>query len=363
MGFLGDIFGNFGSDLVDGFIGTDTLKDFSHASKLMRPGGHALAPNHKFLFHVYFTLNTQIPGVSDDKGLVGALVKSVQLPSFDIAAEEYVQYNRKRIVNNRITYRPVEIALHDDARDTVRSMWSNYYTYYFDDSKYNYESSQGSVAAYNPRNIYNPELDADSWGVSNTHSRGGKKIAFFKDIKIYGMSRGNYVLYTLINPSISTWTHDTYDYEQSGGIMEHKMSIKYEAVKYGRGRVSDGILGFAEDSRYDNSPSPLGKAGSTASIFGTGGALDAGAGIFEDLSNGNILGAIKKGGTTYRTFKDKSVKDIFKQEVKQEVANELPGVISNIGKNSGILYPKSQQSNTHPTVNRATKATPVSGSN
>ena len=37
--------------ISQGFASTDNLKDYSHASKLMRPEGFALAPQQKFLFH------------------------------------------------------------------------------------------------------------------------------------------------------------------------------------------------------------------------------------------------------------------------------------------------------------------------
>jgi len=347
------IFDNFFEDVVDGFTGTDYLKDFTHASKLMRSDAFALAPNNKFLFHVYFTLN--VPGVSNDNGLVGALVKSVALPSFDLATEEVVQYNRKRNVPTRINYRPVTIKFHDDASDTVRSMWHNYYKFYFSDTDYNYDPSDGNTSAYTRRNIYDNLINEDTWGVSTKNNQGGYKPAFFKDITIYGMSRKNFVTYTLINPVITEWTHDTYDYEQSAGVMEHTMTLKYEAVKYGRGKIKrgapdgNGVLGFGNVDRYDTDPSPLGKAGSTASIFGQAGLLDTGAGIFEDLSSGNILGAIKKGATSYKTFKnaDLSFKNILKDDVLREAADQLPGVVTALSKKSGIAYPKASQSGTN----------------
>ena len=38
---------------------SDNLKDYAHASKLIRPGGMALAPNQKFLCNVYLKLTYQ----------------------------------------------------------------------------------------------------------------------------------------------------------------------------------------------------------------------------------------------------------------------------------------------------------------
>jgi hypothetical protein len=54
----------FGQDFLKGFIGADGLKTYSHASKTFLTNGYELAPRQKFLFHVYFTVNSgQIPAL------------------------------------------------------------------------------------------------------------------------------------------------------------------------------------------------------------------------------------------------------------------------------------------------------------
>jgi len=369
MGFFDSLLGDdFFGDVGDGVFGTDYLKDFTHAKKLFRSDAYALAPNQKFLFHVFFTLNVPYP--SSDSGLVGALVKSVQLPSYSIDTKEYIQYNRKRNVHNKIEYRPVDIKLHDDSSDTVRSLWYNYYSYYFADSDYAYDSPvnnggpQGNGMAYNGRDIYKPEWTHPAWGMSTKSASGSVKPPFFKNIKIYGMSRGNYILYTVVNPVITEWRHDTYDYAQADGIMEHSMSVKYEAVKYSKGKVSDGIPGFAEPQRYDTSPSPLGKPGSTASVLGQAGLVDSGLSALDDLANGNILGAIKTVGTQYRTFEnaDMSFKDIVRDDVLTEARNQLPGVVNNLGRQVGDLFPSNNGTGTvsTPPAGRV-RPTPING--
>lgn len=308
------------SDLVsqvgDGFLGTDYLKDYSHASKLMRPNGLALAPKQKFLFHVYF--NTSDPKnmiKSEDLGLVGALVKSVQLPSFRLDTQEYIQYNRKRLVHNKITYEPVTIKLHDDGSGNVLDLWNSYYQYHFADSSYEYtrgintDSGINGKANYNGRDIYDPtrQNPTRGWGKTVDSPLGINKPAFFKDIKIYGFNRGGYVLYTLINPVITSWNHDTYDYAEDAGIMEHSMTVQYEVVKYADssdvGQEGELVAGFSDPSRYDNEPGALGP-GSTTSLFGQGGLQDTFGAITTDLANGNLLGAVQKAGATARTFGD-----------------------------------------------------------
>ena len=59
--------GYFGEDFAKQFFGPGQgLKDYSHASLTFRSNGYELTPRYKFLFHVYFTINTaNIPGLQN----------------------------------------------------------------------------------------------------------------------------------------------------------------------------------------------------------------------------------------------------------------------------------------------------------
>jgi len=103
------------------------------------------------------------------------------------------------------------------------------------------------------------------------------------------------------------------------------MTIRYETVKYGAGALNgetgSPIPGFADPAYYDKEPSALSRPGSRATVFGQGGLLDAGVGIFEDLATGDVLGAAKKAGRVYDVIENG---DINGEDVKEEV---LTGVI------------------------------------
>ena len=98
----------FGQDFLKGFVGFDGLKDYSHAAKTFLTNGYELAPRQKFLFHVYFTLNIeQIPGLrsafpGNDNAQIGLMVKTAQLPSYQMSVETLNQYNRKRLAQTKI---------------------------------------------------------------------------------------------------------------------------------------------------------------------------------------------------------------------------------------------------------------------
>ena len=48
----------FGQDFLKGFGPGEGLADYAHAAKTFLTNGYEFAPRSKFLFHVYFTINT-----------------------------------------------------------------------------------------------------------------------------------------------------------------------------------------------------------------------------------------------------------------------------------------------------------------
>lgn len=244
----------FGQDFLKGFFGADGLKTYSHASKTFLTNGYELAPRAKYLFHVYFTVNTQqVPALKNafpnqDVAQIGLMVKSAQLPNYELSVETLNQYNRKRLVQTKIDYNPVTLEFHDDGGDLVRNMWYNYFKYYYKDASQQYDNASatnGSMAAmmqspvgfsYNNRDIYDNQRYVNDWGyIGESYADGvpgvgptTSKPPFFRDIRIYGLNQRRFAEYILINPMITNWTHDTYDYSAGNGIMNNRMTIRYE---------------------------------------------------------------------------------------------------------------------------------------
>lgn len=303
---------------AEGFFNDAYLRDFKHASKTFITNGFANAPKFKYLFHVYFDINTSLMNNVNfpDPVIPGLLVKNINLPKFNMAVNEMNQYNRKRFVQTKITYDPINITFHDDNGGSIKKLWYNYYSYYYNDPTT--ANVKGNISSNNTyvSNIENYQNWGYSGEPSSSTSAGAvsnPKTNFFNSIRIFGFNQHNFSCYTLINPIIERFEHDTYDYYQSTGIMENRMTIKYETVTYQEGAINgqkpDAIVsGFGTDQYYDRTLSPISKPGGNKNIMGQGGLVDGGLGILNDLSSSppDPLAAMAKGLNIAKTWKNPS---------------------------------------------------------
>ena len=344
MGF----FQNLLQDAAGTLFGSDYLRDYTHASKTFRPNLYEKAPKFKFLFHTEFSINptNAIESIGLTKPNFGVLVKDIKLPSYKFETKEYNQYNRKRIIQTKIKYDPITITFHDDNGNLINKLWTSYYTYYYRDGGnpsvvFNGQrgnqlpSAIGSnnLVDYNARNQYS---NSDTYGQSSdwgyygedTFSNLDTKVPFFKNITVFGFYQHNFTAYTLINPIISSFQHDTYSYDEANGVMKNTMTIDYETVVYNEGAIdgqnpSEIIATFGNNSDYDRSLSPIAKPGSNGKILGQGGLVDSFGGAIEKLGQGDIFGAVIDAGTAYNTAKRIDLKNTAKIELEAMLTNAV----------------------------------------
>lgn len=257
----------------DNFTNFDTDKgimgDFTHASNLYRRNNFRLAPKVKFLYHVVIDVNPvalQSLGnnVSNllNKREFNILASSASLPTFDVNTDTLNQYNRKKVIQTRINYNPVNIEFHDDAAGLTTLLWEAYYRYYYEDGNY---ADQGTRPRAYQTGLYDSEPQ-------NTYrhgfNRAGKTYPFFNSITIHQLHHQNvdshFTSFTLVNPLIAGWEHDRLDQSDGSGTMKNTMRVDYETVLYDRGYTrEDEPAGFADNAHYDRSPSPYSSTGST----------------------------------------------------------------------------------------------------
>lgn len=328
---IGDVFGGLGSRV--------TLRDWQHASRVFVPGGMGNAPKVKFMFHTYFNINEDAWQPPTGKNY-GILVKEIKLPSFKFDTTELNQYNRKRIIQTKIKYDPINVSFHDDNMSQVTAMWHAYYQYYYADSwnpSVNPFATQPALKNYNRRNIYDPSLTGDQeygyrGGSTDNANSGdpnfGTKIPFFKDITVYGMWANNFIAYTLVNPIITNFQHDTYNYSEGGGTMTNQMNIDYETVVYNTGQIDpenpdEFVTGFGESAHFDKADSPL-EQGAPNSVSGTLGSI---GNVMDNLNNGNLGGALNDAVRAVTEFDKDKLIDNIKTQAQQGISDAIKGAI------------------------------------
>jgi len=228
-----------------------TFADYWHGSHTFVDNFYRLAPKHKFLYHVSFTINSSVAGgfVEKHGNEISLLAKYADLPKFDIETETKQQYNRKKIVHTRLDYSPVVIRFHDDNEGVTTRLWQAYYDYYFADSQ----------SLYPANNVYKP-LGSKKYGLDN-----GSDEPFFTRISISELSRHTHHTAHLIMPKITGWQHDSVDASAGSEVLESTMQLQYEAVKYETGDIVEGSApkGFATPEHYDQEKSFIGNNSDT----------------------------------------------------------------------------------------------------
>ena len=234
---------------------TDVVQHgYNHAGRLFADDKFRLAPKHKFLYHVSFSINQaalqSIDLVQRHRNEINMLVKSTDLPNFNISAETINQYNRKKVVMTTHKYNNISMTFHDDNMGLINKLWQNYYSYYFADP-----TSAADPGAFNRTATRSGSFINNNYGLDNSST-----LPFFNSITIYQMARHEYVSYQLINPVITAWNHNKLGYADTG-IHDNTATFAYEAVAYGSGMVEAGDPeGFALE-HYDFTPSPLQSTG------------------------------------------------------------------------------------------------------
>ena len=321
---------NFLSGFSNGLPG---MKDYQHASRLYIDDNHRLMPKQKFLFHVVFNLNDATFSrkfTSNEKQELNMLVKTCELPKYDLNVEQKRQYNKKVNVMTGITYQPVTITFHDDHFDIVNAFWKAYYEHRIVDSAS--IRSTGDVITTRDT-LYDP-------GANRKHqfgmdSRLKNKEPLIRSIEIFALHKKQFTSFTLINPVIGSFAHDTLDQTDGTGIMANTMQVFYESVLYGAGIITRNTPQNFATIHYDLEPSPLSVlGGGTTSIFGPGGVVDGIGSVIGDVLTGNVnMGTILKGINTYNNAKKIKAKDAVKEELKGIVKE---GVLD-IGKQAGTI--------------------------
>ncbi len=320
---MSNAFNNFLGGVVNGIFGRGPImKDYQHADGVYVKNNYARTPKLGFLYFVTFNINIDVVPRNSFWAIegykeVGLLAKRAELPKFSVTAETLNQYNRKTVVQSTLKYNPISIDLHDDNSNITRDFWKAYFQYYYADSTYGNPIGRKDTPNEFQNTKYNPE--SYRYGLNNFQSK-----PFLKSIDIYVLHQHKFSQYTLINPLITEWNHDTVNQEEGNKILSNKMTVAYETVLYKEGKVTNTEPERFTAVYYDTSPSPLSIAGNgTNSLFGPGGVIAGASELFN--SERSIFERAIIGANVAR-----NARSLTKGGLKQEGYSILTGVLGSV---------------------------------
>jgi hypothetical protein len=293
---------------------TDTMRDYKHASRTFVDNNFELQPRHSNLFHVVFSFTSEAATLFNtiDKLEIPILVKSTDLPQYTIDVQTHNQYNRKVQSHHGMQYQPITAVFHDDVKELIRNLWHTYYTFYNADPTYELNSN-----SYTPYDKYNERVQ-QQWGFQ----RGNKR--FFKDIKIYSMHNHRFAEYTLINPIITAFNHDSHAYANPS-FMQHSVQFAYETVKYATGFVNEITPRGFGDIHYDVERSDIAPVDSENTAFINGSLQNVSGQESKDLFRGNLIGVIKDAEIVYGSEKQVLTGNVLSDTLSILANNAISG--------------------------------------
>ncbi len=282
-------FSNLITKLTD--IGFYYQKNSRHATFNFNQDALSLYRNHpRFPFEFYIDIGLNNVGTAGTYftqffnnpawSQVQPLVKSIDMPAFKIQTDPLNQYNRKRLSQTRIDFEPVRVVFHDVADGKTLKFWEMYYRYYFQDGNEPGRntpklaiSKTGATSAteflkkitpsFNPnlanlpssiknvisgikpkdnpftnnngqkaklQNIVQDTLDNHAFGFNLPEVQSERNL--IESINIFQVHGGRFNQVTLVNPRISSFTHDTLNYSTSDKTLELTFTFEYEYAYY-----------------------------------------------------------------------------------------------------------------------------------
>lgn len=263
------------SNKLSNYLVNDTsinLRDYQHANRLYVANNYALTPKPGWIYYVTLNINSNVLDTIRDnrfasefkewyiknKGTVGLLAKTVDLPKFTVETEKLNQYNRTTYIQKKLNYGNITIGFHDDMTNVTTNLWKSYYQYYYGDSLNAVSNSSANSVPKFSNTKYNVNQDYYSYGLNN-----GQVDPFFRSIDIYQLYQKKYTLFKIVNPIIKDWSHDGLNQSQGSTLLGSKMTLDYETVIYDtspENYVTAENPGFYNE-QYDKTPSPINISG------------------------------------------------------------------------------------------------------
>jgi len=188
-------------------------------------------PKPKFLFGVRFITQFNSPAFgqfSDQNGDVAFMVKTVDKPKIDFDVTVMNQYNKRRLVQTKIKYQPINMRFYDSVDERLSKFILSYMQHYYGDhlaenvDQWSYDKISSEF-----------NNGVDGWGYRGISQPGRSNSApFMSHIELYQFFGGNFSRWVFVNPLITSFDHDNVDAESGNVAQEASMSVEFEGLLY-----------------------------------------------------------------------------------------------------------------------------------
>lgn len=187
--------------------------------RLLNPQGYNI-PKPKFMYYVNFVTNDL---TTQNQKTLSYLVKRIDRLQMTYDVTEMNQYNKKRLIQGKIQYGPLNFSFYDVVGGTAAKLIEAYNRFYFDDflSKNNTSWSYDIIG----KNFE----DSPGWGLAGRLSPNNNY--FLNRIEVYEIYDQYYSKMSFINPKFTMVDMQGLNVEESGGN-EINVTAKYEGLVF-----------------------------------------------------------------------------------------------------------------------------------
>lgn len=185
----------------------------------------AAAVRPKNLFYVRFERSGAAAAWKD----IGFLAKSVDRPAVQAEVQELNQYNKRRKVHTQWKSGGMRIVFYDTADSMAQRMFLDYGRHYFGD--FRREPSTNDYAWDITSNTFLDSGQGFGFAPPGGSTLDDDANFFLHAVHIYQVFGGEYIHIALINPRITSFDPDNFDYSDSDAALV-VMSLEYDSILY-----------------------------------------------------------------------------------------------------------------------------------
>jgi len=156
------------------------------------------------------------------------LCNQVESPKLETDQDVFNQYNRKRVINRKVTFSPVNVRMYDTHDGMALKFAKTLYEFEFQNARLYKESNE----QYN----YEQSVLVDDSQFRETHEYGmrshsSQRHRLIKSIDLYQVAGGTYSKTRMVHPRLQRFDMDTFDFSSSQ-LVNVSLSFNYENLLF-----------------------------------------------------------------------------------------------------------------------------------